>query len=621
MDGGMKKSAADNDTLQARFESWLGLCRDHYPAWTKDAMVARKYYDGDQWDVDDRAFLEEQLRPVITFNKVAPYIDAIVGDQINSRQDIVCIPRGVEDQAAAMALTEVLRWIRDRCGSPFQETSAFKDALVTGIGWLHVYMDYDRFPGGEIRVEAISPFDVFLDPRSERPAGEDARFIIRNRWMERDEFEETWPDAEAVDYDTNADTLDEVMRPLDANKMWKYQDSATTGGEKRKNKVCVKEVQWWDSKDVYTVFNPDGSYVESEDKVQGAILRKKKVYYRAFYIGGNILDQSVSPFPSGFTYIPVVGKLDRGANVYYGIVRAMTDPQQYINKFFSSMMHVINSNSKGGLLMELDAVDDIRRMEAEWAQPNSITFLRPGGLSKIKEKSPAAFPQGIEELFRLANGAMRDVTGISLEFLGMANRQQARVLEVERKESTANILSQYIDNLRWARIAMGRVLVYYIRSFVPEGVLNRLGYAAASVVFNDIEREYDIIIEEAPESMSFKNRVWTELAPMLPMLSNMEVPPSVIAEFLRFSPLPSQVVDRILQTLEGYEQQKMQIEAAKNQPAPTPQEAPQSPLDIAKTQAEIEVLQEKARLDRAKAMATGAQYLDSVYGRHDKEGP
>lgn len=608
--------AKDDKTLEAKFDTWLGMCRDHYPAWTKEALVSRKYYDGDQWDVDDRAFLEEQLRPVITFNKIAPYIDAIIGDQINSRQDIVCVPRGVEDQAPAMALTEVIRWVRDRCGSPFQETHAFKDALITGVGWLHVYMDYDRFPGGEIRIEAISPFDIFLDPRSERPAGEDARFIVRNRWMDRDEVEEAWPDSVSIDYDNNPDVLDEVVRPLDANKMWKYQDSATTGGEKRKNKICVKEIQWWESTEVYTVFQPDGSYVEAEQKVPGSVARKKKVYNRAFYLGGMILEQGQCPFPSGFTYIPIVGKLDKNDNIYYGLVRAMLDPQQYVNKFFSSMMHVINSNSKGGLLMELDAVDDVRRMEAEWAQPNSITFLRPGGLNKIKEKSPSAFPQGIEELFRLANGAMRDVTGISLEFLGMANRQQARVLEVERKESTSNILSQFIDNLRWARIALGRVLIYFIRTFVPEGVLNRLGYAAAATVLRDADREYDIIVEEAPESISFKSRVWAELAPMLPMLGNMDVPPSVIAEFLQFSPLPSQVVDRVQQTLQQFEQNKAQAEAAKEQARaqPAPQGAPpMNPIDIAKAQAEIELMQEKAKLERAKAFSTGAEYLNKIY--------
>jgi len=66
----------------------------HQSQWRKEAREAFEFRDGDQWDSTDRAKLEEQQRPVVTFNRVAPILDSIVGHEMGNRQELRFIPRG-----------------------------------------------------------------------------------------------------------------------------------------------------------------------------------------------------------------------------------------------------------------------------------------------------------------------------------------------------------------------------------------------------------------------------------------------------------------------------------------------------------------------------------------------
>src|SRR5262249_45389967 len=151
-----------------------------------------------------------------------------------------------------------------------------------------------------------------------------------------------------------------------------------------------------------------------------AVKQQVRHYYRAM-VGARVLETWDGPAEGGFTWKGMTADRDRNAGTWYGIVRAMIDPQQWANKFFSQTLHIMNSGAKGGIIAESDAFEDIRQLEEDWADPTAVIAAEPGAISgnKIMARPQNAMPPGLPDLLTLAISSIRDCTGINLELLGL----------------------------------------------------------------------------------------------------------------------------------------------------------------------------------------------------------
>lgn len=285
------------------------------------------------------------------------------------------------------------------------------------------------------------------------------------------------------------------------------------------------------------------------------VRQTRRVYKRAFKCGRLILEKGDNPCRYGFTYACMTGKRDRNSGTFYGVVQAMKDPQRWANKWLSQVLHVINSNAKGGLLAERGAFDNPRKAEEQWADPASITWLKDGalGAGKVQPKPLAQYPAGLDQLMQFAVNSIRDVTGVNVELMGLADRAQAGVLEYQRKQAGFTILGTLFDSLRRHRKQTGRLLLHFIQAYLPEGTLIRIvGPSGARFVPFARAPEtahYDVIVDEAPQSPSQKDKVWAVVTTMLPLLANFDLPLKVWTELLRYSPLPESLTLSITQAL------------------------------------------------------------------------
>jgi len=93
----------------------LKKARDHSKNWRTEAREDFDFYIGDQWNREDRQILEEELRPPITFNRVAPVINAVVGHEVSNRQEVRFYPREKGDDHPTEILTDALKWVDDQC--------------------------------------------------------------------------------------------------------------------------------------------------------------------------------------------------------------------------------------------------------------------------------------------------------------------------------------------------------------------------------------------------------------------------------------------------------------------------------------------------------------------------
>lgn len=558
-----------------QIKQWFQRARDGQHQWRTDARVCYDFVAGHQWDDEDAAKLKLESRPCVTFNRVGSVADSVMGLEITNRQEVRFIPRQIGASGVNELLTDAGKWVRDECNAEDEESDAFGDLITCGVGCTETRLDYDEEPDGKMIIERVDPLEMYWDSTARKRNLGDARHIFRIKQVGIEQAQEMFPDENPNDLDAvwAKNVEGDASSPHDATAAPYYRIDQSPDIDKRTALITMVECQWWEHVTKYRVADPMTGKATTLDKkdynkfkeraktlgmpVISAPMKTRR-YQRAI-LGSKILKTWDGPDKGGFTYKFMTGKRDRNHNTWYGLIRAMIDPQKWANKWLAQVMHIINANAKGGLFAEADAFENPQEAEETYATPNAITTLNPGGLEKIREKTMFQFPAGIDHLMQFAISSIRDVSGVNLELLGMANKDQAGILEHQRKQAGMTILAGFFDALREYRKDQGRLMLYYITNYLSDGRLIRIGGEGdgqyVPLVHEPGLIEYDVIVDTAPTSANQKELAWVTISQMMPFLAKMGMPVPVLLDVMQYSPLPSALVGQIKKTLEEQSKQ------------------------------------------------------------------
>jgi Phage P22-like portal protein len=590
----------EEDLLDELYDN-LKEASDDGAEFREEAEVSFGMRDGmGQWDQDDLDLMNEQERPVVTFNRIAPIVDVVTGMELQNRQEVRYVPRRVGTARVSDDLTAASNWVKDTCSADEEESEAFRDMVTCGMGWTETTLDYTKNPDGEITIERIDPMEMRWDPSSKKKNLSDANYVMRIWDVTEDWVKDQWPDKadeiENMQAMNATDSISVTMGPEPGDD-WKTPDGVGVKPEEGMMRIVDyqrrKLETFWRVKDPQTgklVSVSEGQWAKIKKNAERiglplkAIKQKKYHYYRAYAVGRVLLEDKECPDPSSFTYKPMTGRRDRNEGRWYGLVRGAQDPQRWANKWLAQTMWIFNNSAKGGAIVEKDAVDNIRAFEETYPDPSVVTVVKPGGAAKITPKVSAPFPAQLNNLMEFAISSIRDVTGVSVELLGMANREQPLGLEMQRKQAGVTILAAFFDAIKMYRREQGKLMLYLIQNYISDGRLIRVlgqGEMKYLPLLRDPEIiDYDIIVDDAPNSVNMKERTWAVLQQLIPMLQPLGVP--LTEEMLDYLPLPDSLVM-----------------AWKQKMAPTPEQQQQKQLQMAGAEANVQ----KVQADAAKSMA------------------
>lgn len=588
-----------SDDKHKKFCSWVKRARRLWSDWREEADEAYQFYAGNQWSEADTRKMKEEGRHPITFNRETRTINAVAGLEVQNRQSVVYHPRELQDGGVSDLVTQAAKWARDNCDAEDEESEAFIDSLICGVGWVSTRMDYEVEPEGRIVIERIDPREMGVGPSKKRNF-DDAKYRFRIKKYERDEFEERFPGKDwngsgtfgyAEETSEHENLREKYTRELEDNTIEK--------------EIEVAQLQYFEIEYAHFVQDQMGKITEvpagAIDRVRAVAptqgwkvsneKRPKRVYKEVFMTPHEVLEESDLTC-GAFTFQAITGLRDADNNTWFGLHRLMKDPQMWANKWLTQILHILNTQAKSGkLLFESGAFKNPKKALQEWAKPNTAIEMNNGAITsqRYAQLQATGFPPGMDMILQYAVGAINDTPGVNMELMGLANRQQAGVLEESRKQAGVTVLAIFFDSLRRYRKEQGRVLYAYIRDYISDGRLIRINEGLGSkyipLLRDQLSEQYDLIVDDAPSAPNQQEKTYQALAQLLPQLlqAGVPVPPDVID----YAPLPTELKVKWRQFIESSKQNPAADEARK--------------LEMQKVQAETNASMAKAKLDEAKA--------------------
>lgn len=525
-------------------------------------------------------------------------------------------PPPMEDTGGDVEATELLTsaalWFRDQADADDNDSEAFRDTITAGMGWTETRLDYEDNPDGRLIDDRIDPFEMVWDYNARKNNIIDATRVWRVRCLPIEEaraFVEGFGMGDVDDEDLHAEwaanaVYDGKSEPHQSEAVRDRSVGRRSSSGELQEAVIV-HCQWVEREDVWRVPipGPDGKpepkdmtgeeyeAFKAQGKANGVEItaemeqrigirkRKQRVYYQAFL--GNVVLKVMPCACSGrptednpkytrghFNFKCITAKRDQKTGQFYGLVRNMRDPQSWSNKLYSQILHIINSQAKGGIMAERgQAFDNDAEAQESWARSDRITFMKPGALSgqapKWAAKPVAQTPTALQYLMETAGGAIHQVSGVNMELLGMREADQAGVLEYQRRQAGLTILQPIFDNLKAYRREQGELILWYIQNDLSDGRLIRIvGKQEAEYLplAKQATLEYDIIVDDMPSSPNQKEKNWQITQSLLPVIKDMLTPETMLI-LAEDSPMPAATVMKLRQHAE----KAAQSDAAKMQ--------------------------------------------------------
>lgn len=449
------------------------------------------YYDGMQWDEDDASVLMERGQGPVVYNEIKPTIDWLIGTERRMRMDFKVVPRRKEGADDAENKTSLLKYLSDTNKSPFHRSRAFDDSIKAGMGVLESGLRGD--PTEELLFERYQDWrSTLYDSNSVEHDLSDARYFFRWKDLDEDIALAYFPERvgvirASVKNDGAQDPADwyESKRTDPAEdwspKTGRYQqyDGAAFATSQRK---IVRFYECWYRKPVmrkmfingdlsgkkFDKTNPE--HVAAVNEGYGLYDKMEMEVRVVIFTTVGIVFEGVSPYRHGRIPFVVTWCYRRKRdNAPYGVIRALRDAQDGLNKRHSKAHWILSTN---GAIMEKNAVDDLEATREEMARPDYMLVVNPGKRFETNRDIGLA-DQHLHLMEQDAN-FIRKIGGVSDENLGRQSNATSGVAIQSRQDMGSVVTTEPFDNHRHALQQLGEMELSMCEQFYTAAKAIRL---------------------------------------------------------------------------------------------------------------------------------------------------
>lgn len=540
------------------------------------------FYAGDMMEYRDSIQFADAFgakkKAMVKFNKIKPYVNAMKGFMAQNRRKGKYIARMDANPLQNMYskyANSLADYIRTEANADQKETQQDGDMLTCGIGAIETDMTYGignatTDPNGQILMGNLDILRTGWDPYARETNILDARWVFHLKEYSLDDALELFDGSDEDDFE---ETGNHEMGE-DAGYIWyarggrynKIREAALDWSDLQSHMVKVYFYQWFEfetfyraENPIYTLKNPmskmaaaaelemiaqeipeedkdlfsfdpkaeiitfDGEVKQKLVDIFGKFIEifsfKRKVYYKAVISKEHVFTKFRSPCQQGFTTKFKTGDYDAKNKLWTGMVDSMREPMLYYNKALTELMFIIGANSKGGVMIEKSAVEDIQKFESKYAKTDSVVVVADGALehSRIQPKKTPQTATGYEGILQLSDASINDVNGIDKTFLGSSeNKQETGLLQARRIKQVVSAFACYFDAGTLYQKEHSRLLLDLMRIYAENnsgGLFRIIGEDGRDqflrISSDKLAPQYDVAIQEAPQSAEEKQEFAT----------------------------------------------------------------------------------------------------------------
>lgn len=431
----------------------------------------RDYFDDKQLTEAEERALEKRGQPPVVFNEIKPKVKTMLGLEKQTRKDPKAFPRNPDDEDAARACTDAIRYVCDDSRWDDVRSAAAKNLAIEGTGAVFVGVKKTR-EGYDPQIRKVAWDRFYYDPYSADDDFGDAAFKGLVVWLDLDEARRLYPEADEVILDTwKSSSAGETYDDKPKYKTW-------ADHKRRRVRLCehyYREGDAW----MYCVFTGAGFVVEPMPSP---------------YLGEDGMPEC--PIKAISLYV------DRDNN-RYGEVQSMLSPQDEINKRRSKALHMSNTRQIRVSPAVNMKPDQVRK---ELARPDGVFVGEQGdvevlGTADMLMGNLNLMQDAREHIHRVgANSAMagKDTGGQSGKAIAL--QQMGGMTEAADYLDAIRRLSLEVYRSVWARVRQFWTAERWIRVTDDEKNVRFVGLNRPVTALQMLAQQMGVTAESAEDS-------------------------------------------------------------------------------------------------------------------------
>ena len=459
------------------------LVRDamHQPNWRERADLIAAFIDGKQLSPQERMDMEETGQPISITNLMQRTLNGAKGQEAKARVDWKATSDDDGFKDVAEAINQRLHEAQRETYADMAISDAYSSMLGPGIGWVEVSRNPDplEYP---YRVEEVHRNEMWWDWRAKRRDLMDARWLCRQRWVDKDEAEVWFPQhkevfkygcyngpiTDALNLDlVQADTFDRLVTTRSSFNVLEEEwlDSA-------RQRVKLYEVWYKVPKVVVALLVPGGKRVLFDQKnplhhemVNRSIAQLVKgpsfEIRQAMFAGPYRLTDKATRLRR-YPYIPFWCYRDDLDRTPYGLGEGMLGPQKEFNERRSKLLWLLKAKQ---VFADSDALDknfnSFIDLAKEALRPDAMFVLNPNRANKdgLRIEDNGRLQKEQVDVMNDAKQLIQDQPGIYSTMLGNAPTGVTSGLAINSLvEQSMVSLGEVNDNYRYGRRMVGEAL-------------------------------------------------------------------------------------------------------------------------------------------------------------------